>query len=98
VEQLSTVKHLDTAALQAGLGDVRESPPDHGTVEMIVRRPAVDERELLAVGALDADAGLVGDTWQVRGSSRLSRPPSPRPTKRRRPRVVPRRVQHRRTN
>src|SRR4029077_764537 len=31
---------------------------------------AVDERELLAVGALDADAGLVGDTWQLRGSSR----------------------------
>jgi hypothetical protein len=70
VEQLSAVKHLDTAALQAGLGDVRESPPDHGTVEMIVRRPAVDEREVLAVGALDADAGLVGDTWRVRGSSR----------------------------
>ena len=70
MEQLSTVKHLDTAALQAGLDDVRESPPDHGTVEMIVRRPAVDEREVLAVGALDADAGLVGDTWPVRGSSR----------------------------
>jgi hypothetical protein len=70
VEQLSTVKHLDTAALQAGLGEVRESPPDHGTVEMIVRRPAVDEREVLAVGILDAEAGLVGDTWPVRGSSR----------------------------
>ena len=70
VEHLGTVKHLDTAALQAGLGHVRESPPDHGTVEMIVRRPAVDEREVLAVGTLDADAGLVGDTWQVRGSSR----------------------------
>jgi hypothetical protein len=71
VEHLGTVKHLDTPALQAGLGHVRESPPDHGTVEMIVRRPAVDEREVLAVGTLDADVGLAGDTWQVRGSSRM---------------------------
>jgi hypothetical protein len=70
VEHLGTVKHLDTAALQAGLGHVRESPPDHGTVDMIVRRPAVDEREVLAVGTLDARTGLVGDTWRVRGSSR----------------------------
>jgi hypothetical protein len=70
VEHLDTVKHLDTAALQAGLGHIRESPPDHGTVEMIVRRPAVDEREVLVVGTLDADTGLAGDTWQVRRSSR----------------------------
>src|SRR5215471_12035018 len=70
VEHLGTVKHLDTAALQAGLGHIRESPPDHGTVEMIVRRPAVDEREVLAVGTLDVAAGLAGDTWQARGSTR----------------------------
>jgi len=70
VEHLGTVKHLDTAALQAGLGHIRESPPDHGTVEMIVRRPAVDEREVLALGTLDAEIGLTGDTWQERGSSR----------------------------
>jgi len=70
VEHLDTAKHLDTAALQAGLGHIRESPPDRGTVEMIVRRPAVDEREVLAVGTLDADTGLAGDTWQARGSTR----------------------------
>ena len=70
VEHLGSVKHLDAPELEAGLGHVRESPPDHGTVEMIVRRPAVDEREVLAVGTLDADVGLAGDTWQVRGSSR----------------------------
>ena len=73
MEHLDTAaKHLDTAALQAGLGHVRESPPDRGTVDMIVRRPAVDEREVLAVGTLDADAGLVGDTWRVRGSTRTT--------------------------
>jgi hypothetical protein len=73
VEHLDTAaKHLDTAALQAGLGHVRESPPDRGTVDMVVRRPAVDEREVLAVGILDAGAGLVGDTWRVRGSTRTT--------------------------
>ena len=63
------MEHLSTAALEAGLNDVRASPPDGGTVELIVRRPAVDEREVLAEGTLDADAGLAGDTWPVRGST-----------------------------
>lgn len=63
---------LATAALQAGLDHVRGSPPDDGVVELIVRRPAVDEREVLAVGVLDEVAGLVGDTWQVRGSTRTA--------------------------
>ena len=65
-------EHLPAAALEAGLGDVRLSPSDGGTVELIVRRPAVDEREVLAEGTLDVAAGLVGDTWRVRGSSRTN--------------------------
>jgi hypothetical protein len=66
------VEHLSTAALKAGLGDVRDSPSDGGTVELIVRRPAVDEREVLAAGMLDVQAGLVGDTWPARGSKRTA--------------------------
>jgi len=66
------VEHLSTAALKAGLGDIRDSPSDGGTVELIVRRPAVDEREVLAAGMLDVQAGLVGDTWPARGSSRTA--------------------------
>lgn len=62
--------HLSTAELEAGLDDVRESPSDGGKVELIVRRPAVGERQVLAEGTLDADTGLAGDTWQVRGSTR----------------------------
>jgi hypothetical protein len=61
--------HLSTAELEAGLEHVRSSPRDEGRVELIVRRPAVDEREVLAEGVLDATEGLVGDTWSVRGSS-----------------------------
>ena len=60
--------HLATAALDAGLEHVRDSPKDDGTVELIVRRPAVDEREVLAEAALDLHVGLVGDNWQRRGS------------------------------
>jgi hypothetical protein len=66
------VDHLSSDELHAGLDEVRSSPQDRGTVELIVRRPLVDEREVIAECALDTRAGLVGDTWQVRGSSRTA--------------------------
>jgi hypothetical protein len=62
--------HLTTDELTAGLPVVREAPADGGRLELIVRRPAVDERELLDEGSLDPSVGLVGDTWIERGSSR----------------------------
>ena len=37
--------HLDLERLEAGLDRVRQAPADHGTVALIVRRPAVDLRE-----------------------------------------------------
>lgn len=39
---------------------------------MIVRRPAVDAREVLDAGQLSTEAGLVGDTWAQRSSSRTA--------------------------
>jgi hypothetical protein len=63
-------RHLATHELEAGLDHIRSSPPDDGTLELIVRRPVVDGRELLATGELSLDEGLVGDTWRNRGSSR----------------------------
>ncbi len=63
------MNHPTTAELEAGLDDVRSSPRDEGRVELVVRRPAVDEREVLVEGSLDTTDGLVGDTWRVRGSS-----------------------------
>src|SRR6266566_1601042 len=69
---MARVEHLSTAELVAGLSDVRDSPSDGGTVELIVRRPAVGEREVLAEASLDVDAGLAGDTWPVRGSKRTA--------------------------
>jgi hypothetical protein len=64
------VEHISTAQLEANLDHLRGSPPDHGTVELIVRRPAVDEREVLDEGHLDLTVGLVGDTWNQRSSRR----------------------------
>jgi len=56
--------------LETGLDEIRSSPPSEGTVELIVRRPAVDEREVLDEGSLEPDEGLLGDGWRARGSGR----------------------------
>ena len=45
-----TVKHLTTAELEAGLDEIRRAPKDNGELQLIVRRPAVDERELTETG------------------------------------------------
>jgi len=62
--------HLTTEQLEAGLDHVRASPADGGTLELIVRRPVVDARELLDAGELSLVEGLVGDSWKDRPSSR----------------------------
>jgi len=64
------VRHLTTEELEAGMDAVRLSPKDEGVLELIVRRPRVDEREVLEEGRLDLVEGLVGDSWKERGSSR----------------------------
>jgi hypothetical protein len=65
-----TVRHLTTEELETGLEEIRRSPADEGRLELIVRRPQIDAREVLDEGVLDLEEGLVGDTWRIRGSSR----------------------------
>lgn len=60
--------HATTAELDAALPHIRRSPATDGTVEMIVRRPDVDEREIVDEARLDPEVGLEGDTWKGRGS------------------------------
>lgn len=55
--------------LAEGLETVRAAPRDEGTVELIVRRPAVGEREVVEEAELDLEEGLVGDNWSSRGRS-----------------------------
>jgi hypothetical protein len=62
--------HRSTEQLLAGLADIRNSPRETGTLDLIVRRPAVGAREVLPQGTLDLADGLVGDTWKERASSR----------------------------
>lgn len=63
------VDHLSRERLEAGLGRIREAPHDEGRIVLIVRRPAVGQRDLPAEVMLDQDSGLDGDNWLVRGSS-----------------------------
>lgn len=66
------MKHLTMAELEAGLADIRRSPSDAGVLELIVRRPQIEEREVLAEAELDLVNGLVGDCWSTRGSTRTT--------------------------
>lgn len=62
--------HLATAELEAALDHLRAAPADLGTLDLIVRRPAEGEREVLAQGELTLAEGLAGDTWNQRASRR----------------------------
>jgi hypothetical protein len=59
-----------TADLEAALDHLRAAPTDAGPLTLVVRRPERLERELLDEGVLDPEAGLVGDNWLTRATSR----------------------------
>jgi MOSC domain-containing protein YiiM len=61
-----SVRHLTREELDAGLDSIRSAPRDAGVVEMIVRRPAIGEREVLETGEVDLVEGVVGDSWRSR--------------------------------
>ena len=69
---MAEVKHLAMEALTAGLDDIRQSPKATGVLELIVRRPQTETREVLDAGELDLVEGLVGDNWKQRGSSQTA--------------------------
>ena len=60
--------HLIADELTAGLDHVRAAPADIGMLSLIVARPQVGERSVLTHAELDAEVGLVGDSWLERGS------------------------------
>jgi hypothetical protein len=62
--------HRTAEELDAFVEVLRRAPADAGRLELVVRRPAVGEREVLEEGELSREAGLVGDTWRSRGSKR----------------------------
>lgn len=66
------IKHLTRDELEAGLDEIRQAPKDEGVLLLIVRRPRIEEREVLEEGELHLAEGLVGDSWKNRGSSRTA--------------------------
>jgi MOSC domain-containing protein YiiM len=62
------VTYLATSELAEGLDEVRRAPAGVGRLEMIVRRPSIDEREVVRSAVLDLKVGLVGDNWLAKGS------------------------------
>jgi len=62
------MNHLTMPELEAGLDTIRQSPREAGVLELIVRRPQTDVREILDEAELDLETGLVGDNWSARGS------------------------------
>jgi hypothetical protein len=66
------MNHPTWEELTAGLDEIRKAPRDAGVLHLIVRRPAIEQREVLEEGQLDPEVGLVGDCWITRGSSRTA--------------------------
>jgi len=57
--------------LTAGMENILQAPRDHGVLRMIVRRPQVDDRDVVQEAELSLTDGLVGDNWKVRGSNHM---------------------------
>jgi MOSC domain-containing protein YiiM len=62
--------YAEAGTLEDGLPEILAAPSDLGTVELVVRRPREDEREVLEEGVLDIEEGLVGDDWRARNEQR----------------------------
>lgn len=45
------------------LDRIFDAPKDSGPIEMIVRRPGENQREVIESGELTTDGGLIGDSW-----------------------------------
>ena len=68
---MATSRHLSNEELAQGLDIILQSPKDEGPLQLIVRRPDVDQRESVARGHLDIREGLAGDSWRARGSGHM---------------------------
>lgn len=63
--------HRSTEELESLLDGIRAAPDDGGVVELIVRRPAEGEREIISEAELSVAEGLVGDDWLARSGRRF---------------------------
>jgi MOSC domain-containing protein YiiM len=55
--------HRTTDELESRVDEILAAPKDAGPIEMIVRRPAQNQREVVERADLSTELGLVGDSW-----------------------------------
>src|ERR1041385_1465647 len=65
---METLQYVSMTELKARLDQIHQAPHDNGLLKLIVRRPQVDEREIVEVAQINTEVGLVGDTWTQRAS------------------------------
>jgi len=68
---MTTGRQLSTVELEQGLDIILQAPKDKGVLGLIVRRPAVEQREAVSEGRLDTEKGLIGDNWLGRGNRHM---------------------------
>lgn len=66
--------HLIREQLEAGLDEIVVAPSSDGVLRSIVRRPEVEEREMIEEAKLDLECGIVGDNWAVKPTSKTGEP------------------------
>lgn len=66
----TTAHHRTLQELSAHIDLLRAAPRAEGTLDLVVRRPANGEREVLDEAVVDADGGLLGDNWLTRATRR----------------------------
>jgi hypothetical protein len=62
--------HATSDQLVDGLAHLRPAPLDEGTLQLLVRRPGRGAREVVTEASIDAELGMIGDTWISRPSRR----------------------------
>lgn len=65
------LKQYPISELELGIDEIKASPKDNGVLEMIVRRPETETREIISNGEINLETGLTGDNWKARGSSAM---------------------------
>lgn len=65
------LKQNPISELELGIEEIKASPKDNGVLEMIVRRPETETREIIHAGEINLENGLAGDNWKARGSSAM---------------------------
>ncbi|MCB9890777.1 MAG: MOSC domain-containing protein [Planctomycetes bacterium] len=68
--------HVPLAILEAGNDHLLASPRVEGPIELLIRRPDVDARELLDEATFTLEDGVVGDNWSRKIRSG-GKPPHP---------------------